>query len=300
MKKLFSLLLHNESPQLTRETLLEFLNTSEIELLLKHEILIEGKHLQVYQCAECGNGNPVLFDKNEKPYTVCSCDNGGRTNLSETDIKRFKISVVNLIRYIFQDKSLSATCSSSKLWILDSIMIRGVDFSRYLWLSEDEHIGNTEKLSDYSIVFYMGDTKVVDNSVVYISLPEITDKVLKIPSDTVEDYIYRYVRFIDFTADGRVFLYKREITSIPPNTPQYIFFELLYDHYGRWFNNDEIYKYVKSEYKKRTGHGYGLSNEDDFSKSMVREIKRITSDKNAISRIIQNNRKTGYRVSDPA
>ena len=48
-----------------------------------------------------------------------------------------------------------------------------------------------------------------------------------------------------------------------------------------------------------TGKEYEFENLLDFSKTMVREIKRI-SDKKTIASIIQNNKKTAYRINNPS
>lgn len=301
MKKLLNLLLQQYPLVISHTSLEEIMNENELNKLLKLGVLKENKQITSIACSNCGNSNDVLFDRDDKPYCVCSCENGGKVSLDEKDIKRYELQVEKLLNNMLGNKSKDFHLKEEKLWSIGERTIQNQKFTVYFYLGANEDILDLlNNVSPYVIIFYFGKNTIKDNSVFFISTLDILENGMTINFELIEDYTLSNIRFIEFTKEGRILLYKKEIANVAYPSPQYFFFEYLYNNFGEWKTNDEIYRHVQNETKKKTGHGYILTHPQEFSKSMVREIKRNATDKKAIARIIQNNKKTGYRINNPS
>lgn len=303
MKKLFILLLRQYPLIISNSSLYELLNQSDTKILFNLGILKETHSVATLPCSECGYGNDILFDENNRPYYICSCENGGRVLLHESDIKRYEVKVENLINLLLnkeEDKTIQL--KSDKLWSTGEKIVGKQKFSLYFYIGKDtDIIDKLNILSPYSIILYFDKTVITDNSIVFVSLFDVFQIDMTVNFLTIEDFISKNLRFVEFTDKGNVQIYKKEIATIPHPTPQYFFFEYLYNHFGEWKTNEEIYGYVSIQMAKANKQPNWKSDYGDgFSKAMLDKIKKSSTNKKLIKTIFGNNHKKGYCVKNPS
>ena len=301
MEKLLQQLLKNKYPfTATQQRYLQILSPSEFSLLKDNDIIVDNGYLKSILCDLCQETHPLNFSKTNDPQVYCSEENAV-VEVKKDNIIKYRLYHDKLIYFLLRSlakQNMIVEKEKDALWFIGKIMIERQYFHTFFYLSKSTSL-TIDTLSPYSIVIYLGDNCIKENFMVFLSLSDITNASPSIDIGTIKDYVSRHIRFVELTDDSRVLLHKKEIASLACPSAPYFFFEYLFKNYGLWKTNEEIYIYVKNKMTQAQDKEYNLDNPNEFSKTMVRQIKNISKNKSMITKIIENNKKTGYRLKNP-
>jgi|GEM_PF-6873220 len=304
MEKLLQQLSKTKLPFIaTEQRYLQILSPSEFKQLLDREIIADNGYLKSTFCELCQSVHSINYNYKHDPQIYCSEENAV-INIKRSELIKYRLFHDKLISYLFRSSTnkqpLVREKQENTLWFVGKNTFNKQSFHTYFYLNKSTQI-NIDSLLPYNIIIYLGDNYIEDGCRIFLSLSDVISRSFSIDMATIKNYISQNLHFVELSNDGRVLVYKKVIASIPLQSAQYFFFKYLYQNYGEWKDNKEIYSYVSSEMASVNNQpSWHTDYGDGFSKAMLDKIKKSSSNQKLIGTIVQNNRKKAYRLNNPS